>query len=225
MKKKLLTALLVAALAVVPTMTVFAAPENPSVEGETIDILEAYDADGNLIDEDGPQVLRVREILDWQKPAVAEIEKAENLKKLLGDKYSDTLQIIEEYDVYIYDIPEKEEIEWDAPDCEIKFPVTITFSVPGVKADTELYVLHGHDGLTVNEWHVMDIKAIEDGKVTINFTHLSPVVFLTDSTTGDEGTTDGPTSPTSGESNVVLYVALVVVAAATVAVVTRKKMA
>ena len=223
MKKKLLTALLVAALAVVPTMTVFAAPENPSVEGETFDILLAYDADGNPIE--APQVLRVREILDWQKAPVAEIEKAENLKKLLGDKYSDTLQIIEEYDVYIYDVPEKVEIEWDSPECEIKFPVTITFNVPGVKADSEIYVLHGHDELSVEEWHVMDIKSIEDGKVTLEFTHLSPVVFLADSATGDEGTTDGPASPGTGESNVVLYVALVVVAAATVAVVTRKKMA
>ena len=223
MKKKLLTALLVAAVAVLPTMTAFAEPGNPSVEGEIIEILEAYDADGNPID--APQVLRIRELLESQKPAVAEIEKAENLKKLLGDKYSDTLQIIEEYDVYIYDIPEKVEVEWDAPDCEIKFPVTITFSVPGVKADTELYVLHGHDALTVNEWHVMDIKAIEDGKVTVVFNHLSPVVFLADSTTEDGGSSDGPTSPTSGESNVVLCVALIIVAAATVAVVTRKKMA
>ena len=71
MKKKLLTALLVAALAVLPTMTVFAAPENPSVEGETFGILMAYDADGNPIE--APQVLRVREILDWQKAPVAEI--------------------------------------------------------------------------------------------------------------------------------------------------------
>lgn len=223
MKKKLLTAFLVAVLAVVPTMTVFAAPENPSVEGETFEILEAYDADGNLIE--APQVLRIRELLESQKPAVAEVEKAENLKKLLGDKYSDTLQVIEELDVYIYDVPEKTEVEWDDPECEIKFPVTITFSVPGVTADTELYVLHGHDGLTVNEWHVMDIKAIEDGKVTIVFEHLSPVVFLTDNTTGDEGTTDSPASPSTGEGNVVLYAALVVVAAATVAVVTRKKIA
>ena len=223
MKKKLLTALLVAAIAVMPVMTVFAAPSNPSVEGETIEILEAYDADGKLIE--APQVLRVREILDWQKAPVAEVEKSENLKLLLGDNYSDTLQIIEEYDIYIYDIPEKVEIEWDDPECEIKFPVTITFNVPGVTADTELYVLHGHDSLTLEEWHVMDIKAIEDGKVTLKFTHLSPVVFLTDTAVEDGGTSDGPTSPSTGESNVVLYVALIVVAAATVAVVTRKKMA
>lgn len=223
MKKKLLTALLVAAIAVMPVMTVFAAPSNPSVEGETIEVLEAYDADGNLIE--APQVLRVREILESQKAPVAEVEKPANLKLLLGDKYSDDLQIIEEYDVYIYDVPEKVEVEWDAPDCEIKFPVTITFSVPGVTADTELYVLHGHDGLTVEEWHVMDIKKIEDGKVTLEFTHLSPVVFLADTAVEDGGSTDTPASPSTGEGNVVLYVALVVVAAATVAVVTRKKMA
>ena len=223
MKKKLLTALLVAAIAVIPTMTAFAEPSNPSVEGETIEILEAYDADGKLIE--APQVLRVREILESQKAPVAEVEKPANLKLLLGDKYSDTLQIIEEYDVYIYDVPEKEEIEWDSPECEIKFPVTITFNVPGVKADSEIYVLHGHDSLTVEEWHVMNIKAIEDGKVTLEFTHLSPVVFLADNTTEDGGTTDTPASPSTGESNVVLYVALIVVAAATVAVVTRKKMA
>jgi len=223
MKKKLLTALLVAALAVVPTMTVFAAPENPSVEGETFGILMACDADGNPIE--APQVLKIREILESQKAGVAEVEKEENLKKLLGDKYSDNLQVLEELDLYIYDVPEKVEIEWDASECEIKFPVTITFNVPGVKADSEIYVLHGHDELSVEEWHVMDIKSIEDGKVTLEFTHLSPVVFLTDSATGDEGTTDGPASPGTGESNVVLYVALIVVAAATVAVVTRKKMA
>jgi LPXTG-motif cell wall-anchored protein len=71
----------------------------------------------------------------------------------------------------------------------------------------------------------MNIKAIEDGKVTLEFTHLSPVVFLADNTTEDGGNTDAPASPSTGESNVVLYVALIVVAAATVAVVTRKKMA
>lgn len=226
MKKKLLTALLVAAVAVMPTMTAFAAPENPSVEAETLDILEAYDADGDPIDENDAQVLLVRDLLESQKPSVEEIEKPENLKNLLGDKYSDNLQIIEELDVYVYGIPGKEEIAWDSEECEIKFPVTITFNVPGVTANTELYVLHGHDGLSLDEWHVMDIKSIEDGKVTVTFSHLGgPVVFLTDNAAGDEGPTDGPVSPSTGESNVVLYVALLIVAVATVAVVTRKKMA
>ena len=85
MKKKLLTALLVAAIAVIPTMTAFAEPSNPSVEGETIKVLEAYDADGKLIE--APQVLKVREILESQKAGVAEVEKPANLKLLLGDKY------------------------------------------------------------------------------------------------------------------------------------------
>lgn len=223
MKKKLLTAFLVAAIAVIPAMTVFAAPSNPSVEGETIKVLEAYDADGKLID--GSQVLAIRDILESQKAGIAEVEKPENLKQLLGDKYSDALQIIEEYDVYIYDLVEKEEIEWDSPECEIKFPVTITFSVPGVKAGTVIYALHGHDSLALDEWHIMEIKVVEDGKVTLEFTHLGPVIFLTGNAVEDGGNTDAPSSPSTGESNVVLYVALIVVAAATVAVVTRKKMA
>ena len=221
MKKKLLAALLVAAVAVMPAMTAFAAPANPSVEAGTYDILEAYDADGNLIDEKNEQVLLVRDILESEKAAVEEIEKPENLKDLLGDKYSDDLQVLEELDVYVYDVINKTEIEWDSDECNIKFPVTITFEVPGVTADTELYVLHGYGGLTVNEWQVMEIKAIEDGKVTITFNSLGPVIFLTKTPAGD----DGSTSPSTGESNVVLYTTLVVLAAATVAVVTRKKMA
>ncbi|MBR3811328.1 MAG: hypothetical protein IKJ16_03225 [Agathobacter sp.] len=229
MKRKLLTALIIAALAVMPAMTAFAAPENPSVEAWGISLLSAFDADGNVIE--APQVVRIREILESQKPGVSEVEKPENLKTLLGDKYSDDLQVLEEVDVYIYDVPDKTEVEWDSKECEIKFPITLSFSVPGVTADTELYVLHGHDTLTMEEWHVMDIDSIEDGKVTLTFTHLSPLVFLTENaaeggdTPGTPEKPEGPASPGTGESNVVVYATLVVIAAATVAVATRKKMA
>ena len=226
MKKKLLVALLIAVVSVVPAMTAFAAPGNPSAEGEKFEILEVYDGEGEKVDENREQFVSVTEILETQKPAVEEIEKEENLDILLEDDYSDTLQVIERAEVFIYDVTKEENVEWDSEECDIVFPVTITFSVPGVTPDSELYVLHGHEGPTGTEWHLMDIKSIETGKVTLEFDHFSPVLFLSNNTeSGENDTPAGPTSPVSGESNVVLYVALIVVAAATVAVVTRKKMA
>jgi hypothetical protein len=189
----------------------------------------AVDAEGNVIE--APQVVLIRDILESQKQGVSEVKKPANLQLLLGDKYSDDLQVLEELDVYIYDIPDKKEVEWDSKDCELKFPITLTFSVPGITANTKLYVLQGRDTLTMEEWHVMNIDSIEDGKVTLTFTHLGPLVFLTENasvggdTPGTPEKPQGPASPGTGESNVVLYTAFVVVVAATVAVATRKKMA
>lgn len=249
MKKKLLAAFMVAAVALVPAMTAFAEPSNPSVEGEKVQILTVVDSDGNVINEDDEHVLAIGPLTESERASVDEVEKPENLKVVLGDNYSEGLQVISELDVFVYDKEKSKEIEWDESD--VKFPVTITFSIPGVKEDSVVRVLHGHDGLVdekedgeiaLAEWHEMKVVSIEDGKVTLTFTHLSPVVFLVDNTVGNEsgtpggttdgttdgttgGTTDGVTSPTTGENNMVFYVALCVVAAVTGAVATRKKTA
>ena len=100
------------------------------------------------------------------------------------------------------------EIEGDA--SLIKFPLTITFKVNGIKAGDKVILLH----------HVSDAKGWEkldtitgNGTVTATFNSLSPVAFIK---------LADATSPTTGEP-VSLMLAGAVVALGTVGTVISKK--
>lgn len=91
---------------------------------------------------------------------------------------------------------------------EVKVPagtgkVTITFDVAGVKADSNIYLLHlKNDG----KWEVIHPDKVEDGKVTATFTSLSPVAIVEIPT--------GETLPKTGAPVVLPVVALICAAGA-----------
>lgn len=59
--------------------------------------------------------------------------------------------------------------------CTIPFEkVTVTFSLTGVKANQSVYALHYENG----RWVAIKPDSVEDGKVTVTFTSLSPVAFV-----------------------------------------------
>lgn len=95
--------------------------------------------------------------------------------------------------------------------------VTITFDVPNVSANQNVYVLHFENGAWVK---------VGEGKgsvVKATFTSLSPVAIVVEKPASAPAPS-GPTSPTTGEETALLVVAAVVaLLAGTVAVVTLKK--
>lgn len=125
-------------------------------------------------------------------------------------------------------------------------PVTVTFSVPGVKAGDKITVLHQkHDGT----WEKLT-GITGDGTVTVTFTSLSPVAFVreaannTTANTDDnpakndkfltasgsnEGTTAattaGVTSPKTGETGVVGFAFAAAACGGALVFVNRKKTA
>ena len=56
-------------------------------------------------------------------------------------------------------------------------PVTIDIPVAGITASSNVIVLNYHDGA----WQTNSVKSVAagDGKVTVTFTHLSPVMVIT----------------------------------------------
>ena len=91
---------------------------------------------------------------------------------------------------------------------EVKVPagtgkVTITFEVPGVKADANIYLLHQKADKT---WEVIHPDKVEAGKVTATFTSLSPVAIVE--------IPAGETLPKTGAPVVLPVVALICAAGA-----------
>lgn len=224
--KKLIVAMMAAVLAIAP-VTALASPSNYSPAGKDIRIISAIDKDGNEMNE--CHEIRLRDILSKDRESVDNVEKDANLKLVLGNKYSEGLQVIAEADAYLFDILADKEVDWE--DGEEHFPVTITFQVPGVKAGSVVHVLHGYDGLNGNpedgkidlaEWHSENIVSVGDNTVTVVFKHLSPVVFLVDNPTQGDG---GVSSPSTGEGNFVTYAGIFVVAAMVAVVASKKKAA
>lgn len=100
------------------------------------------------------------------------------------------------------------EIEGDA--SLIKFPLTITFTVNGIKAGDKVILLHYVDA--AKGWEKLDTTT-GNGTVTATFNSLSPVAFIK---------VADATSPSTGEP-VSLMLAGAVVALGTVGTVVSKK--
>lgn len=120
-------------------------------------------------------------------------------------------------------------------------PVTITFSVPGVKAGDAVSVLHQkHDGT----WEKLAGTA-GDGTVTVTFTELSPIAFVLEKAAAPAGdvpnpaandiylnnnnntttTQAGVTSPKTGEAGVFGFALAAVACGAALVCVNKKKTA
>ncbi len=195
--------------------SVMAAFAQESVEvNSVVTVDQAENKDGNHID------VRVDQLTDEDKAKVDEITKPENLKDLLGDKYSDDLKVIDALEVSIW---EEGVGKLSHEDASKHTPIKVTFNVPGVTPDGEAYILQYYDGA----WHVVEGLILGDGTVTGSFTRTGPVVFLAGSAVGGDVTVDGSTvtSPQTGEGSVATVVAMLAVAAFAGVVILRKKFA
>ena len=131
--------------------------------------------------------------------------------KGLVNNYTDTMKIAALKDVSVIGTG------------QVDYPVTITFSYPGVNINTKVAVLHWSG----TEWENIDATA-GDGTITAKFFDLSPVAIIVDSATMTQpsaGTGSGATSPNTGESSVVFALGIVALVAACGALGLSKKRA
>lgn len=207
--KRLALMLSVAIMVVASVMPVFA---QPSVEVDTVVKVEkSEDKNGKAIE------IRLRELEGKMKELADNILKPKNLKKLLGDAYSDKLQAIDTVDMYVWD---SEKGEVSDKNAKKHFPITVTFNVPGVTPDSDVVVLAYYDG----EWQVLNGVKIGNGTVTGSFDNTAPLIFLVDGKSVSVTPSDGEIkSPKTGESDMAMYVALIATVAFTGVVVSRRK--
>ncbi len=199
--KKLIAFVCAAVLTVSTAVTALAQP-SVTVTGVVTGTQTATDKNGNTV------TVEIQEVPEEYADAVAEVKTAEKLKELLGDAYTEGMEVVDVKDITV---PEGTE-----------FPVTITFTVTGVTETSKVAVLH-YD-TTAKKWEKVESKA-GNGTITATFTSLSPVAFVVDKntvsssssttagSTSTSGSTSGTTSPKTGEANVMMWAGMVAVAA------------
>ena len=136
----------------------------------------AKDANGNSV------TVSTASIPAEYEEAVNTVKTTDGLKAVLGDAYVEGMEVVDAMDV---SVPEG-----------TPMPVTITFDVPGVGADTKVAVLH-YNG---SAWEVLEGTA-GNGTITATFTSLSPVAFVVDKNTAT-GTSNGSNTSTGSSSSV-----------------------
>lgn len=125
--------------------------------------------------------------------AVNKLNNIENIAALISDAKGSA---IEAANVTVLDSMEVK----TAPGIVVSAenPVSITFSFPGVTANSNVYVLHYENG----NWVVVP-TTVGDGVVTGTFTSLSPVALVADKTTLKSAVlgANRAVSPRTGEEN------------------------
>lgn len=199
--KKIALILSVIVMVIGSVMPAFA-QESINVRG-TVTIAEGKDKDGKDVE------IVIDDLTDEDQALVDDILRPYNLRRLLGDDYSDKLQVVDAVNVYAVDKNGNRITGSRATDI---YPVSITFNVPGATANGNVKVLYYKDG----KWYVADDITVGENTVAGAFDQASPYIFLV------EGT---PTtvSPKTGYNNVVLYMAILAVASFTTIVVLHKK--
>ena len=144
MKSKVLKTIgLIAAIVSCIGMTVFAEP-SPSASTVVTAVKTAVDASGNPID-----AKISSEIPAEYKEAVAEIKTEAKLKELLGDDFNESMTVADVKEVTV-------------PEGTV-FPVTITFAMKGVTANTKVQILHYNK--TEQKWEKIE-TTVGEGTVT-----------------------------------------------------------
>lgn len=201
MKKKLFAIFMMVAMLLSTSVTALAT-NYPSVEAQDFEVISAIDKDGKEVEV--CHEIRLKAIEEKDRPSADNMKK--NLKDVLGDRYVERLQPVREGDVYLFDVLKEMEVDWE--EGAYHFPITVTFKVPGVKADSVVRVLHGYDGynnaaedgeITLAEWHEEAKVVVGDGTVAVTFDHLSPVVFFV------QGAESGTDIPSKGDNYAALY--------------------
>lgn len=102
-------------------------------------------------------------------------------KTVISASSDKTVSILDQFDLTAKDV------------AASQFPLTITFSVPGVTKDMDVKVLHFED----NAWKDVTVS-VGDGTVTAKFASLSPVAIVKAEAAASTETT---TSPKTGEAD------------------------
>lgn len=203
MRKKLMALVSAVVLAAATVTTAFAAP-SVTVSGVVSGIQSATDKNGNEV---GIRIENVSEtnFTAEETTAVEEIKSIDKVKEVMeaaGVTFEEGMQVVDIKNVIA---PEGTE-----------FPVTITFKVAGVTANSRVAVLHFDTAK--GAWEVVESKAGE-GTITATFNSLSPVAFVVDKDTA----ANGATSPQTGEPITLALAGLAVCAGAVGMGVTAKR--
>lgn len=173
------------------------AADSPATNGIVTEATQAVDENGNTVEVD------VLPLPEEHKQNAEEIKSPAMLKTVLGSAYVEGMEVIDVREVVVV-----------GDESLVKFPLTITFKVPGVLATTKVAVLHYVNGA----WQVEPSKA-GNGTITATFDSLSPVAFVVDKNTASSAVT----SPQTGENTAVPAVGAVVIVAILGAAVLGKK--
>lgn len=176
MMKKLTAVLCAAVLCLSTAVSVFAQP-SPEVSGVVTGISAGINADGDAVE------VTLSEVPEEYQEAVDQVKDLAFVKNLLGDAFVEGMQVVDVKDVTV-------------PEGTV-FPVTITFNVTGVTADSTVAVLH-YD-TAAGAWEVVESKA-GNGTITAIFDSLSPVAFVVDGNAAAGSTAAGASSQTSGSA-------------------------
>ena len=176
MMKKLTAVLCAAVLCLSTAASVFAQP-SPEVSGVVTGVFGGTNADGDAVE------VTLSEVPAEYQAAVEQVKDSAFVQNLLGDAFVEGMQVVDVKDVTV-------------PEGTV-FPVTITFNVTGVTADSTVAVLH-YD-TAAGAWEVVESKA-GNGTITAIFDSLSPVAFVVDGNAAAGSTAAGASSQTSGSA-------------------------
>ena len=176
MMKKLTAVLCAAVLCLSTAASVFAQP-SPEVSGVVTGVFGGTNADGDAVE------VTLSEVPAEYQAAVDQVKDSAFVQNLLGDAFVEGMQVVDVKDVTV-------------PEGTV-FPVTITFNVTGVTADSHVAVLH-YD-TEAGAWEVVESKA-GNGTITAIFDSLSPVAFVVDGNAAAGSTAAGASSQTSGSA-------------------------
>lgn len=196
--KKLVAWMSVVALTLTMSLSAFALP-SPTVSGFVKGIRSAVDATGRSINIVVQTVSEAQnELTTVEKQAIENIKKEATLRQVLGSEWKDGMKLVDIRNVKI-----------DGDASSVKFPVTITFDVPGVKANSNvvLLVFNGETG----KWEVVHCK-VGNGTVTATFDFLGLVAFVVDADTANN-IASTVTSPKTGEPDAPIDAGIAIVAA------------
>lgn len=198
MKMKLLKTISAVVIAVACVgMTAFARPIPSSVATTPVSntLAAAIDKYGNDI---FSKLIVSSTIPTNYQDAVDNIKSADGFESIKDElKLKEVIGASSDNDIILLDVKEVRTIG------QVAFPVTLTFSVKGVTADTKGTILH-YNG---SEWEVLD-TTFGDGTMKATFPSLSPVAFVVDKTTLKSGTSVGTESPKTGVSVPVMAMAV-----------------
>lgn len=111
-----------------------------------------------------------------------------DLQQILGSAFVEGMHVIDVIDVSV--------------PAGTEMPVEITFSVPGVTANSNVAVLH-YDG---SKWETSSVSGVSagNGTITATFASLSPVALVAD--TAASSSSSSTASPKTGESTTVVLI-------------------
>lgn len=178
-------------------ISAFAAP-SPSTNG-VVTGGQGTDANGNTVVATVTEVANpeIKKEVETKEALVAVLEKI--LEKGSNETVKTILESVQQGKAEVADIKEVSVPEGTP------MPVTLTFDVNGVKAGSKVVILH-YNG---TEWENIPVDNVADGKITATFDSLSPVAFIVEKDA--QVTTAGTTSPQTGTSPVIMFLAAGVV--------------